>query len=339
MRHSKAWIIWLVVTTVLLLTTRNPVYLFIILGVVLTLGTLMAKQKTQQPWLKPNLRFLVTMLVLSALINTLFTHVGESVLFTLPDQWLLIGGDITLESLVYGLINGLVIGALYITFNIFNLALSIKQITRLIPNVFHPIVITMTISLTFFPSIQRRAREIKEAQLIRGNPMKRISDWLPLLLPLLITSLEKAFLLSESMTARGFHNQRDQFSNRFLAISLIFATFFIFSGWILRLYAYSFLISFSFYLLSGGFIVFALFYANRKVNITHYHRETWSWEDVLSSILLVAAGATWITLLTTGNLPSTAYTPLPKLLLPQIQFQGVLLFFAPMLPLLFHHHD
>ncbi len=102
-------------------------------------------------------------------------------MFNLPDGWLLIGGAVTLESIVYGAINGLVISALYLLFNVFNKALSVKQITKLIPRAFHPIATMVTISLTFFPSIQQRIREIREAQLIRGNPMKKVADWLPIL--------------------------------------------------------------------------------------------------------------------------------------------------------------
>jgi len=183
-------------------STRNPIYLLIVIASQFALGTYIAKNKGQSFWLKGNLQFLFTMAAISALINTLFVHNGRTVIFTLPKSWWLIGGDLTVESLVVGIINGLIIGALYLAFNILNLALSIKQMTHLIPTALKPIAMTVTVALTFFPSVQERAREIKEAQMIRGNPMKQVGDWLPLIVPLLVTSLEKAFLLAEVSIGR-----------------------------------------------------------------------------------------------------------------------------------------
>ena len=197
MTHSLVWMMWLLAVLVFTLSTRNPIYLSLILTGLIMLGHHLALDKKIKGWAVSNFRFLLTMILLSTMINGLFSHVGQIILFTIPKGWPLIGGNITLESLAYGMINGLVIGALYILFNIINLALSIKQLTRMIPRAFHPIAMMVTIALTFFPSIQKRAREIKEAQMIRGNPMKKISDWLPIIIPLLVTSLENAFQLAE----------------------------------------------------------------------------------------------------------------------------------------------
>ena len=149
--------IWLVVM-VFILSTRNPVYLSLILVGLLFFGQSLAREKKIKNWVLANLRFLLAMILLSTLINGIFSHVGQTILFTIPQKWPLIGGNFTLDSLVYGAINGLVIGALYILFNVINLALSIKQLTWLIPRAFHPIAMMVTISLTF--SIHpKRARD------------------------------------------------------------------------------------------------------------------------------------------------------------------------------------
>ena len=335
MRNSKAWIIWLVTTTGIILSNRNPFYLTVLLIGLLTLGSKLARKKHQKSWVLNNIRFLGTMIFLSALINALFTHRGDSLFFNLPESWLLIGGRITFESLIYGVINGLVIGSLYIAFNIFNLALNVKQITALIPKIFHPIAITISIALTFFPSVQQRARDIKEAQLIRGNQMKRIVDWLPLLGPLLITSLENAFSLSESMTARGYHSRTKSPSGLGVTFPIIIATFFIFSGWILRLYDYPSGISIGLYLISALTIVVTIFLGNRKIKITHYHKEDWRMTDIILSAVLVGISFIWFLLQTTGSLPSVSYSPYPALSLPVIQLSGIMLSTAVILPVFF----
>lgn len=335
MKNSKAWIIWLMTCMFFILSNRNPFYLTVILIGLLVLGSQLAQKKGHPSWLANNIRFLGTMILLSAVVNALFIHRGNTVIFKLPESWLLIGGKITFESLVFGMINGFVIGSLYIAFNIFNLALSIQQITGLIPKVFNPIAITISIALTFFPSIQQRAREIKEAQMIRGNQMKRIVDWLPLLLPLLITSLENAFLLSESMSARGYHSQTKSLSGIEFTFPIIIATFLIFSGWVLRLYDYPNIISIILYIIGAIIILFSLHFSNRKILITHYREEPWKRNDVLVSVLLVATLFLWTLLQAFGRLPSTAFSPFPKISLPSIQLSGIAISFSPLLPLVF----
>jgi len=335
MKHSKAWGAWLIVTMAIILSTRNPVYLLVLLISLLTLGSFFKRKDRTGLWLLQNLRFSGTMILLSSLINAIFTHTGKHVIFTIPVNWPLIGGPITLESLIFGMVNGLIIGSLYLAFNIFNLVLNIKQITGLIPKIFHPISITITIALTFFPSVQQRAKEIREAQLIRGNQMKRISDWLPLFLPLLITSLENAIVLSESMTARGYHSQRSAVPARIVTSSLIFSAFLIFSGWILGIYDYPILFSTGLYSIGGLVILIIFLYANRRVKITRYHHETWHRRDSFTVLLLVTAFVVWIVLQTGAKLPTAAYSVYPALSFPAVQVEGIVLSCTPIIPLPF----
>lgn len=339
MNNTTSWLLWLFMTVAFLLSTRNPIYLLVILIGLFVLGAWMAKRKHQPFWLRQNLRFLLTMVFLSTMINALFTHTGQTILFTIPEGWPLIGGAFTLESLVYGMINGLVIGSLYLVFNIINLALSIKQLTRLIPPALHPIAVMVTIALTFFPSIQQRAREIKEAQMIRGNPMKKVSDWLPLLMPLLVTSLEKAILLSESMTARGFHTQPRSNASSLAFIGSITATFAVFSGWILRLYSYPDILSIILYIFGASILTMTLFLTGRQSKITHFHHEEWQMRDVLGTTFFIIILAGFIIFNITDRLPSLAYSPYPSLSWPSPQIIGVILSTTSITPIIFSCHD
>jgi energy-coupling factor transport system permease protein len=336
--NSVVWIMWLAATMTFLLTTRNPFYIVIMLAGLFSLGRRLARDRNINPWVLPNLKFLLTMIMLSTLINGLFSHTGNTVLFTIPRSWPLIGSDITLESLIYGALNGLVIGALYLLFNILNLALNTKQITRLIPRAFHPIAVVITIALTFFPSIQQRAREIREAQMIRGNPMKKISDWIPILIPLLVTSLENAFLLAESMTARGFHKQTDLQSPRSL-VSLSLAAFLVFSGWILHMYRFPSLVFISLYVLGASLVAGTLITIGKHVKVTRYHQETWTLTDKSSAVLIgiYLSGFTFLAL--TGRLPTLGFSPYPQLKLPATQVLGFTFSLIPFLPFLVMHHD
>lgn len=338
MIHSIAWMIWLLVVMVFILSTRNPVYLCLILVGLLILGQRLAREKKIKNWVLANLRFLLAMILLSMLINGIFSHVGQTILFTIPQKWPLIGGNFTLDSLVYGAINGLVIGALYILFNVINLALSIKQLTRLIPRAFHPIAMMVTISLTFFPSIQKRAREIKEAQMIRGNPMKKIVDWLPIFIPLLVTSLENAFLLAESMTTRGFHQPIDLKAPGNL-ISLILGAFFVFSGWILHLFNYPRYLSAPLFVIGFGLILLMLITVGKHSKITRYHLEEWKPMDIMITIVIVLYLAFFIYLRWVDGMPSLNYSPYPYLSIPVLQTIGLSFCILPFLPMIIKRHD
>lgn len=339
MKTTAAWVAWMIVSLVFLLSTRNPFYLLISTVLLLLLGQNLANKKDQTAWVVQNFRFLTTMILLSTLINALFTHVGQAVLFTIPEQWPLVGGNITLESIAYGAINGLVIGNIYLLFNIFNQALSIQQITRLIPRAFHSIAMIVTIALTFFPSIQERTREIKEAQMIRGNPMKKAADWLPILMPLLITSLEKAFLLSESMTTRGFHTLSNPPHTLRNLVGLILTLFCIFAGWVLGLYNYPKILSAVLYLVGGVILFVFLISTSRQNQVTQLHQETWKLVDVFLLLLFVVSLSILLIYILRGDTTGFNYSPYPRLLFPKVAGIEVIVSLVPGIPLIGHRHD
>jgi energy-coupling factor transport system permease protein len=338
MTHSLIWVVWLIINLALLLSTRNPLLLVWMLFFLFAVGSKLAKTKHQTRWVRRNLRFIATMILLSTVINLLFTHTGNNVLFALPNNWLLIGGKFTVESIVYGAINGLVIGALYILFNIFNMALSIKQITRLIPRAFHPLTLVVTISLTFFPSVQERTRQIREAQMIRGNPMKKVSDWLPVVIPLLVTSLENAISLSESMTARGFQSTIKKPRAKIELIGLILALFSLFTGWILQLFNYPHWISWTLYIMSGVITIGVFILAGQSSPVTHLVQPTWQRADFIATGLLILSLGSylWIAL---HNNTMLSYSPYPSLSLPDTNPLLIGLGIIPAIPIFFINHD
>ncbi len=336
---SIPWLIWAGILTGLLLTIRNPFYLLILLGGLLWLGHHFAfARQIRGLWLRQNSRFILTMIFLSTLINAAFTHIGSTIFIQLPSVWPLIGGNITFEGIVYGAINGLVIANLYLLFNVINLVLPIRQLLHLIPRTFYPIAMLMSISLTFFPSIQKRTHDIKEAQMIRGNPMKKASDWLPLIMPLMITSLEDAIQLSESMTARGFSSQTASEHNHNLALmGLILGTFLVFSAWILQMFNYPTLISILLYSFGGGIIILTLVCITKTVQTTRYRQTLWRKSDIIAAVVYSLALIAYLTLSWRGFLPSFSYTPYPTIVLPEIALPGLVFCGLSFLPAILSH--
>ncbi|HOA92648.1 MAG TPA: acetate--CoA ligase family protein, partial [Quisquiliibacterium sp.] len=68
----------------------------------------------------------------------------------------------------------------------------------------HQAGVVSSIALTFVPQLIVSARDIREAQRIRGHRFRGRRDMLPLIVPLLTMALERAIGLAESMESRGF---------------------------------------------------------------------------------------------------------------------------------------
>ena len=143
-------------------------------------------------------------MLLSTAFNTLTSHYGETVLFTIPGNLPLLSGPVTLEAMVYGATNGLVLTGMLASFMVLNLALTVRELISLIPQAFFPMAVVTSIAVTYLPTTLRQFRQIREAQAIRGHQMRTLRDWLPLWMPLLVGGLEHAMQLAEAMTARGF---------------------------------------------------------------------------------------------------------------------------------------
>lgn len=199
--HPRAWVAWLIATTALVSMTRHPL---VLTGVALAIGVVRASlPRDRQPATIPIARFALLVLPLAAGYNFLMAHTGATVLLRLPGSWPLVGGPLTLEALVYGLLTGLSLVVLVAAFATFRLALSARALVRLIPRAFGALTLVGAIALTYVPAVLEQLAAVREAQAVRGHRVRGIRDIVPLAVPLLVGGLERALGLAESMTARG----------------------------------------------------------------------------------------------------------------------------------------
>ena len=170
--HPLTWALWLLAGFVILSTTRNPIYLGLTLCwiAVISLVVRWVGLSANTPRLLSPLRFGLVIIPLTALINALNMHIGTTVLVVIPSSLPLIGGPITLEAVVYGFLNGVVLTGIYATFALVNQVLSVRAIIGLIPQAYYPLAIVVTIALTFAPLTVRQLQAIREAQAISRAP-------------------------------------------------------------------------------------------------------------------------------------------------------------------------
>ena len=282
MLHPITWIVWTGVVATIASLTQNPLYLTVLLGIV-SIQFLSASRRQDRPSGWNNLlRYALGLALLIVPLNAVNAHGGSHILFRLPDAWPVVGGNITLEAILWGVATALGLLVLVVLFAGFNLQVSQAQVLRLTPSFLYEAGLIISIALTFVPQMLLSAREIREAQLIRGHRMRRVRDMLPLVTALLTTGLERSLQLAESMEARGFGNiqplppARDVLYKTLTLLSLagilggaFAATYLTAWQWAGRsVLALSVL----------GLIV--LFWAQgKRLTRTHYRREVWQWRD------------------------------------------------------------
>jgi len=199
-RAPLAWLLWALAVLVAAYTTCNPLYLILTLAALWGVG-----ESVGQP---PTLRLLLPLIGLATLWNFLSVRVGETVLFSLPSDWFLIGGNYTVEAALFGALNGLALGIILSAFAILVTVLSPRDLARLTPPALYEAGLVLSVALAFFPQGRETLEEIRQAQAIRGHRVRGVRDLPPLLLPLLITALERALQLAEALEARGFTARR-----------------------------------------------------------------------------------------------------------------------------------
>lgn len=318
MIHPAAWFGWAGAIVVILSSTRNPWYLGLVLAWIGVVGMVAHTSITRAaPIPISPLRFGFFVITFSALFNALTVHVGRTVLFTIPDFIPFLGGPVTLEALVYGALNGLVLTGMFAAFTVINRMLSVRQMIRLVPHAFFPVAVIVSIAITFVPFTLRQFRQIREAQMVRGHRVQGVRDWLPLIMPLLVGGLERALQLAEAMTARGFAGSDASAHDVGTKSMMILGLLLVLAGWLLqRVWGQ---IAWGWILLLVGvvLIIGSLWLVGRRVPRTTYRPQPWRFSDwgilVCAGMAMLAFIVPWPGL----DRVSIFYYPYPAISLPE----------------------
>jgi energy-coupling factor transport system permease protein len=316
--HTVAWLAWLLAALVSLSATRNPLYLILTLLSTAIVYLSLSRDGGSPPTPVSPLRFTLVVIALTTLFNTLTSHFGETILFTIPGEIPLLSGAITLEAAAYGATNGLVLSGFFAGFLVLNRALPVRALLRLVPRAFYPLAVVMTVSLTYIPATQRQFMQIREAQAVRGYRPSGLRSWLPLLMPLLVGGLERALALAEAMTARGFASNPEERRGNRQGVLILVGILLLPLGWILSLSRGDLSLPAALIILAGmGLLIYGLWSAGRLTQRTVYHQEQWRGKDW--SVLLGAGIVLVAYLLPINGGGGLDYSPYPLLSLPPFE--------------------
>ncbi len=288
--HPIAWLAWLAAAALPALSTRNPLYLSLtLLAVAITYAAVGRRSELARHW-GAFVRFGAWLWLFTIPFTMLTSHHGAIVLFRLPETWPVIGGPITAEAFLYGLTGGLALITLLLAFATFNVAVDQARLLRMTPGFVYQAGVVAGIAVAFVPQMVASWQAIREAQQVRGHRVRGVRDLLPLLLPLLVTALERAMQLAESMEARGFGGQAvvATRSQRLLNQLAILAGLGLLGG---GMTAVGFMVADRWrggLLLASGLalLLWAFWDQGRRIRRSRYQR--WTWRRVDRLVLAVA---------------------------------------------------
>ncbi len=159
---------------------------------------------------KPLLRAAAFMGMMVALINPLVNNAGEHVLIYGPHIPMWGKLNITLEALLYGVAAGARLFTVVAAFCLVALAVNPDDLLELLSRLSFRSSLSAALAVRLYPSMAVEAREMRDTQLARGDPLRgggrisRAKAHLPLLLSLFQGALDRAASIAESMSARGF---------------------------------------------------------------------------------------------------------------------------------------
>jgi len=147
---------------------------------------------------------LLPLIAAFALYYSSYTHFGVTVL-----EQNMIGNNMTLESLVYGFVLGIVVAGVLIWFSCVFSVFTTDKVVYLFGKVSPRLSLFLAIALRMIPRIKKEAKKINTAQkgigrgVSQGNFFQRLKNCIRIFSMLITWTIESLTTASESMRSRG----------------------------------------------------------------------------------------------------------------------------------------
>lgn len=188
-----------------------------------------------------NLKAILPIIIFTAIINMFYSDGGREIfsfwIFSLNTAGIYKAAFMTLRILLLILISSV----LTYTTSPNDLTDAIERLFSFLKvfglkNAVHTIAMMMTIALRFIPTLIEETEKIMNAQKARGadlengNLIEKIKALIPILIPLLISSVMRAYQLAEAMECRCYNGGEGRVRMKQLRYSLLDFAGFVFCG-------------------------------------------------------------------------------------------------------------
>lgn len=151
------------------------------------------------------LRFLLPVMLVTALVNPAFSHEGVTILTYLPS-----GNPLTLESILYGLAAAGLLAAVMLWFSCFNRVVTSDKFVYLFGRIIPALSLVLSMALRFVPRFRAQLRGVTDAQRVlgrdisRGKLTRRLRCAGTILSVMVTWALENGIDTADSMKSRGY---------------------------------------------------------------------------------------------------------------------------------------
>ena len=212
MLDPQVWLLWLAAAMSVPLLSRNPFPL---------VAAIMAVIYVRAAWSSAANRLggrgfvalLIAIAGVSTVVNVLTAPFGEQVIATLPGWWPG-AGVLTFNALLYGLLTGLAIVTIVLAATTAAALIDWPAMLRLLPQQFLSLAVAASVAWSFIPQTVLTLGDIRDAQWARGIAPRSGRAVLPLVMPLLTTSLDRATTMAEALESRGFGGETESGQRR-----------------------------------------------------------------------------------------------------------------------------
>ncbi len=151
------------------------------------------------------LRYMLPMLLLTAIINPAFSHEGVTTLLYLPS-----GNPLTLESTLFGGAAALMLVAVVLWFSCYSTVMTSDKFVYLFGRVIPALSLVLSMTLRFVPKFRAQIHSVSESQrcvgrdVRNGGVLQRIKNAVTILSIMVTWTLENAIETADSMRGRGY---------------------------------------------------------------------------------------------------------------------------------------
>lgn len=210
--HPGAWWLWALGLAVAASRTTNP---WLLAMIILVACHVVVSRRSDAPWAHAfGLYLWLAMLVV--VIRVLFRFVfgggvGETVLLSLPvfqlPEWaggIRFFGDISAESLLSGLYDGLRLATMLICIGAANALANPKRLLKAMPPALYEVGAAVVVAMSVFPQLGESILRVRRARKLRGDDRTGFAFLRTIVVPVLEDALDRSLQLAASMDARGY---------------------------------------------------------------------------------------------------------------------------------------
>ncbi len=155
--------------------------------------------------LRFNLKYMLPMLIVTALLNPAFNHEGGTILTYLRD-----GNPLTLESITYGIGAAVMLITVVCWFSCYNTVMTSDKFVYLFGRVIPSLSLVLSMTLRFVPRFKEQLKVVSNAQrcvgrdVSNGSLLQRAKNGIKILSIMTTWALENAIETADSMKSRGY---------------------------------------------------------------------------------------------------------------------------------------